>query len=294
MNFDQKAVKFLANFYINGGTHWTHGPLGQKAPAPRLPKAALWLPVQEPGRAWDEARPPGAQELPAGRRVRMGNPPDFQPTCTHTLRELLLDQRPPILTDLDIPGPTKYLLPDASIRESSPHPHYSMGRKLPAQEGGSCRARQTWLRSESPFNREQKWPSLTDYPPSCRPTFNFGSHCPTSRTPESHARAPRAGGPSAWAQAPLQASPHLLGKKWPSPNTYDILPGYVLQSPRSPAFSMSRSPAFASWVCASQTPGPAAYHVESCYNSRFPSTPRVVIQGVRRPKRHDTGPFSTL
>lgn len=31
MNFDQKAVKFLANFYINGGKHWTRGPLSQKS-----------------------------------------------------------------------------------------------------------------------------------------------------------------------------------------------------------------------------------------------------------------------
>lgn len=34
MNFDQKAVKFLANFYINGGKHWTHGPLKQKTLVP--------------------------------------------------------------------------------------------------------------------------------------------------------------------------------------------------------------------------------------------------------------------
>lgn len=27
MNFDQKAVKFLANFYINGGRHWARGSL---------------------------------------------------------------------------------------------------------------------------------------------------------------------------------------------------------------------------------------------------------------------------
>lgn len=32
MNFDQKAVKFLANFHINGGRHWTHGSLKQKPP----------------------------------------------------------------------------------------------------------------------------------------------------------------------------------------------------------------------------------------------------------------------
>lgn len=31
MNFDQKAVKFLANFYINGDKHWTHGSLKPKS-----------------------------------------------------------------------------------------------------------------------------------------------------------------------------------------------------------------------------------------------------------------------
>lgn len=33
------------------------------------------------------------------------------------------------MTDLQIPGPTKYQVPDASIRECSPHPHFSIGRK---------------------------------------------------------------------------------------------------------------------------------------------------------------------
>lgn len=45
---------------------------------------------------------------------------------------------------------------------------------------------------------------------------------------------------------------------------------------------------------AARNPGPATYYVEDCYNSRFPSIPGVVIQGKRRPKRHDTGPFCTL
>lgn len=31
MNFDQKAVKFLANFYMNEGKHWTHGPMRPKS-----------------------------------------------------------------------------------------------------------------------------------------------------------------------------------------------------------------------------------------------------------------------
>ncbi|XP_045145274.1 protein STPG3 [Echinops telfairi] len=192
MNFDQKAVKFLANFYINGGQHWTHGPLGQKAPGP--------------GQMW---------------------PPALQAICTHTLRELLLDQRPPILTDLEVPGPTKYSVPDPSVREFSPHPHYSIGRKPSTREAGwGCRACQTlWL--QSLFHQNAK----------------------------------------------------------------DV--NRELKNPQSPASSMGRSPAFASGASAWSTPGPGTYHVEDCYNSRFPSTPGVVM-GVRRPKRHDTGPFSVL
>lgn len=107
-----------------------------------------------------------------------------------------LEQRPPIVTDLDIPGPTKYPVSNASVRESSAHPHFSIGRKHPARgacsslraphgspgpgngagpqpsvpndaastaEGGGRRAWQTtWFQSETPFtlkadfNRERK------------------------------------------------------------------------------------------------------------------------------------------
>lgn len=40
-----------------------------------------------------------------------------------------LERRPPMVTDLDIPGPAKYKVPNASVRESSPHPHFSISRK---------------------------------------------------------------------------------------------------------------------------------------------------------------------
>ncbi|EPY86082.1 negative elongation factor B isoform 1 [Camelus ferus] len=144
------------------------------------------------------------------------------------------------MIDLDVPGPTKYQVPDASIRESSPHPHFSIGRKHPTHEGSSRRAWQmVWFQSESPFTLKAK--------------FNR----------EEKALLP----------APA-------GKTGPSPNTYDILPGCRLKSPCPPAFSMSRSPLLASWVSSSCTPGPAAYHVEDCYNSRFPSVPGVLIQGT--------------
>ncbi|KFO21450.1 hypothetical protein H920_17091 [Fukomys damarensis] len=165
MNFDQKAVKFLANFYINGGKYWTHGPLRQKRP-----EAALL--------SWgaDEMRPVSRKRAPVGRKSDVGSPGACPPACTRTLRGLLLEQRPPLQADPDVPGPAEYT-PRAFVRESSPHPHYSTGCRYPG--------------------------------PAC-------------------------------------------------------------------------------------TPAPAAYYVEDCYDSRFPSVPGVVIQGVRRPKRHDTGPFCAL
>ncbi|XP_020020825.2 protein STPG3 isoform X1 [Castor canadensis] len=305
MNFDQKAVKFLANFYINEGKHWTHGPLRQNSIHITQPNATVLSWNQELGAAWNEMWLPKTKRAPAGLRLQMGTPQKGRAICTGTLRELLLERRPPILTDMDVPGPTKYDVPDASVRESSPHPHYSIGCKHPGREGGGRRAWQTeWLQSESPFtqkadfNREQRWPSPAQYSPLSRPAFpafSFGGHHgPASKTPSGQVRPRPSWAKGPRAHPPLQASLKPSGEKRPSPNTYDIFPGYLLQRQRSPAFSMSRSPAFASWVVTSGTPGPAAYYVEECYSSRFPSAPGVIIQGVRRPKRHDTGPFCTL
>ncbi|OBS68973.1 hypothetical protein A6R68_02496 [Neotoma lepida] len=307
MNFDQKAVKFLANFYINGGKHWTRGPLSQQPLHLTQPEAAVLWCGEELEAAWDEMWPPKMKRAPNGFKLKMSTHEEATPICTGTLRELLLERRPPILTDLDVPGPTKYEVPNASLslRESSPHPHYTIGCKYPGREGGGRRAWQTlWFQSESPytqkadFNRERKWPSPAEYRPQSQPAFpafSFGGRRRSSvKIPASHFRPGmlRARGPCAYT--PLLTASQPSGEKRPSPNTYNILPGYRLKSTRSPAFSMSRSPAFFSWVSSSRTPGPAAYYVEDCYNSRFPSPPGVVIQGVRRPKRHDTGPFCTL
>ncbi|XP_006163370.1 protein STPG3 [Tupaia chinensis] len=310
LDFDQKAVKFLASFYINGGKHWTDGPLRQ-TPEPSQLRAAVLLLGLGLAEAWAGMRPPGEQVGPACRRsrARQGTPRrEPQPFCPWILRELLLERRPPLTVDLDIPGPTKYEVPSASVRESSPHPHYSFGRRYPGREGGGRRAWQTaWLQSESPFtqkadfNREQSWPSPADYWPRGRPAFpafSFGGH-PTSKTPEGRGRPGllRARAPGFHVKPLVQAPPKGPRETRPSPTTYDTLPGCLLRSPRSPAFSMNLflpPPGLAPFSSTAQTPGPAAYSVEDCYNSRFPSAPTVVIQGVRRPKRHDTGPFCTL
>ncbi|XP_023556306.1 protein STPG3 isoform X2 [Octodon degus] len=246
MNFDQKAVKFLANFYINGGKHWTHGPLRQKRPE--------------------------------GALLSWGT---------------VLEQRPPLLADPDVPGPAQYE-PSAFVRESSPHPHYSIGRRHPGPDGGGRRAwHSAWLQSESPFtqkvdfNREHQWPSPADHVPSSLPTGPAFSFVGRARPGPLRLRSPR-------ARSLLQGPPRVPGQQRPGPSAYDVRPGCRLLSPRPPAFSMSRAPAFVSWLRASCTPGPAAYHVEDCYDACFPSVPGVVIQGARRPKRHDTGPFCAL
>ncbi|XP_010838679.1 PREDICTED: uncharacterized protein C9orf173 homolog [Bison bison bison] len=304
MNFDQKAVKFLANFHINGGRHWTHGSLKQKPPVTSQLNAAVLLSGLELGlgATWEEMWPPAVQELQVGLRTQTS---PLQEPLTRNLRGLLLEQRPPIVTDLHVPGPTKYQVPDASLRESSPHPHFSIGRRHPTHEGGGRRAWQTvWFQSESPFtqktdfNREQKWPSPADYqlpsPPAC-PAFSFRAR-PASRPPEARARQGvlQGGRAGPRAQPLLQAPPPTGDETGPGPSTYNILPGCRLKGPCPPAFSMGRSPLLASWVGSSCTPGPAAYDVEDCYSSRFPSAPGVAIQGVRRPKRHNTGPFCAL
>ncbi|KAM6170161.1 protein STPG3 [Rhynchocyon petersi] len=207
MNFDQKAVKFLANFYINGGKHWTHGPLGQKMPLPCQPKRNMQLVP-----TWHEMWPSWVQELPRGIRVCMGTFQELQPTCTYPLREWR-EQRPPVLTDLEIPGPTKYLVSDASMRESSPHPHYTIGRKPTAHEGGACSSWQTpWLQSKNLHLQKADF-RRTMVPAGLGPCVGQ----PTTR------------------------------EKGSSPDTCDAPRRHILQNPRLPAF-MSRLPAFRSWV----------------------------------------------
>uniref|UniRef100_A0ABM5F5F3 Protein STPG3 n=1 Tax=Pogona vitticeps TaxID=103695 RepID=A0ABM5F5F3_9SAUR len=81
----------------------------------------------------------------------------------------------------------------------------------------------------------------------------------------------------------------------PAPNRYDTEQAYKHILNRSPSFVISPAPHLIyRWPRKEGTPGPAAYNVERGHIARLPSTPSFFIQGVRRPKRHETGPFSAL
>ncbi|XP_074066694.1 protein STPG3 [Macrotis lagotis] len=301
MNFDQKAVKFLANFYLNGGQHWTHGDLSTtRHPPPPSSRGKLYPDLTlhpESVEKWDSLKHLSPQDLqklhmkrtnlmPESHLLRVRNVKEFN-RCRTIWKggiEGMNERRPPILLDLDVPGPTQYSAPDVSIRESSPHPHYSISCRMPTRDDGGRRAWQTtWFQSENPFTqkadflRENKWPSPFHYTQPCSlgplqpcrpsfPAFTFGHRRLIKKTKEPQ----------------------------PTPTTYNVIPGFQCKEPRSPAFSMSRAPTLNSWISTAHTPGPAAYYVEDSYNSRFPSAPGVLIQGERRPKRHETGPFCTL
>nr|XP_020837421.1 protein STPG3 isoform X6 [Phascolarctos cinereus] len=170
MNFDQKAVKFLANFYMNGGQHWTHGGIQTRQPAPPSSRKKLSgnspvLPMHPQSiERWESMKhsaPQDLQKLPLGGTNLMQEPQLFRVknikefSTSRAMWNGGLERRPPILIDMDIPGPTQYPAPDVSIRESSPHPHYSISCKTPTRDGDGHRAWQTtWFQSESPFTQK--------------------------------------------------------------------------------------------------------------------------------------------
>uniref|UniRef100_F6WYH2 Sperm-tail PG-rich repeat containing 3 n=1 Tax=Monodelphis domestica TaxID=13616 RepID=F6WYH2_MONDO len=279
MNFDQKAVKFLANFYMNGGQHWTHGGIQTRQSTPPSGNVKDFSKCRA---MWDIGRSETISRLGEGAVAQCSSETQFCLLC------LGFERRPPILIDMNTPGPTQYSVPDVSIRESSPHPQYSISCKAPIRDGGGRRAWQTtWFQSESPFTqkadflREKKPCSLGPQQP-CRPSFPAFTF-----------------GPGGWfprlvSEAGVSLTSNSTEEMRPSPNTYNVVPGFQLKGTRSPAFSMSRAQSLNTWISPARTPGPAAYYVEDSYNSRYPSTPGVLIQGERRPKKHETGPFCSL
>ncbi|XP_060540579.1 protein STPG3 [Pantherophis guttatus] len=185
----------------------------------------------------------------------------------------------------DSPGPAAYSPPTMACRETIA-PSYTFGWKTPPREGGGRRAWQkSWFMSKNPFwrkvdfNTETNWPSPSQYGQllgtklgtlSNTPNFTFG-----------------------------QRGEYCLTKKGildePGPNQYNIDRAYTLVLHRPPSIIINPAPlTLYKWIEKEETPGPGAYNVDKGYNARLPKCPSFYIQGVRRPKKHETGPFSTL
>ncbi|KAM3825644.1 protein STPG3 [Vipera latastei] len=189
------------------------------------------------------------------------------------------------LLNTDSPGPAAYSPPTMACRETIA-PSYTFGWKTPPREGGGRRAWQkSWFMSKNPFcrkvdfNTESNWPSPSQYgqPLGAKaanrpntPNFTFGQR----------------------GESSLVNKGSLYE---PGPNQYNIERGYTLMLHRSPSIIINPVPVtLFRWVEKEGTPGPGAYNVDKGYNARFPRCPGFYIQGVRRPKKHETGPFSTL
>uniref|UniRef100_A0A8D0BM02 Protein STPG3 n=1 Tax=Salvator merianae TaxID=96440 RepID=A0A8D0BM02_SALMN len=186
---------------------------------------------------------------------------------------------------VDSPGPAAYSPHILSCRETNA-PSYTFGWKTPPREGGGRRAWQkTWFQSKNPFIRKVDFSTETNWPSP----FQYGQ--PLGTRPANQSNSPR----------------FTMGQKGefsfvnkgtvddPAPNRYntDLAYKYVLQ--KAPSFIINPAPqTMYSWASKEGTPGPGAYNVERGYNARLPTCPSFFIQGVRRPKRHETGPFSTL
>ncbi|XP_038623966.1 protein STPG3 isoform X2 [Tachyglossus aculeatus] len=264
MNFDQKVVKFLANYYINGGQHWKYGrqppfrPCGPQLgcadsplalPAPSLSVGSK-CPVLDYCQKWNSLKAQTRQQL--------------------TFREAL-ECRPPRLTDPEAPGPAHY---PALAGNWGLQKHRAPRARMPRRDGGGhCFGCQ----NKNPFTRKVNLIAKNQQPPAFQP----------------------AQVPGRASQRPTQAHPvgHSFGRRLPpippGPNAYNVDPGY--RSLHAHPWTSSMSLHSQAWANSGLTPGPGAYTLrETRRSSRFAWAPGILIQGVRRHKRHDTGPFCTL
>ncbi|XP_063172489.1 protein STPG3 [Candoia aspera] len=190
-----------------------------------------------------------------------------------------------LILDVDSPGPAAYSPVRTTYRETIA-PSYTFGCKTPPREGGGRRAWQKpWFQSKNPFSRkvdfstETNWPSPSQYSP------------PLGSRPANRLNTPN----FTFSQKGEFSFVNKDSINDPGPNQYNIERAYTFVLHRSPAIIINPVPLMLyRWIGKEGTPGPGTYNVEKGYNARLPSCPSFYIQGVRRPKQHETGPFTTL
>ncbi|KAL8174296.1 UNVERIFIED_CONTAM: hypothetical protein K2H54_041552 [Gekko kuhli] len=202
------------------------------------------------------------------------------------------ESRPPLTVNVDSPGPAAYPPPSVNCRETTA-PSYTFGWKTPPREGGGRRSWQkTWFQSKNPFTKKADFSSETNWPSP----FHY------SQSPDSKP-ANRPSSPSySFGRKGIFSFTSKDAPYEPAPNMYNTVSSYQQVLQRAPSFIISPAPQHAyRWTSkgghyslADGTPGPGTYNVETGHTARLPSSPSFYIQGVRRPKKHETGPFSTL
>ncbi|XP_063000996.1 protein STPG3 [Elgaria multicarinata webbii] len=261
MESKQKHIKFMAQQYLDGSQNWTSKtPLLYKRRAQSY-RAQL---------SRETSALPLFPDIHGGRQSRSQAKPEGRLQLT---------------LNIDSPGPAAYGPPNMTGRETNA-PSYTFGWKTPPRDGGGRRAWQkSWFLSKNPFIRkvdfvhETNWPSPFHY---CQP---LGSQ-PANRPNSTNFTIGQKGEFSLVNKDTLDD---------PAPNRYNTERAYDYVLYRSPSYIISPAPLTGhSWARKGGTPGPAAYNVEMGYSARLPNSPSFFIQGVRRPKKHETGPFSTL
>ncbi|XP_066466753.1 protein STPG3 [Tiliqua scincoides] len=262
MEFQQKQIKFLAQQYLDGSYA-------------KKPKRTPLLYRRHAQHHWSQAsRESSANPLfpgiYSGRQSRRQESPDGR---------LLLE------VNVDSPGPAAYSPSTINYRESSA-PSYTFGRKTPPRDGGGRRAWQTaWLQGKHPFTkkvdfaRETNWPSPADY------SLPLGAQPPNRPNVPNFTIGQK--GKFSWVNKDSM--------NYPGPSQYYTDNAYAQVLNRSPSYIISPAPQTVFvWSSKVGTPGPGAYNVALGHKAALPSSPSFFIQGVRRPKKHETGPFTTL
>uniref|UniRef100_A0A8C0J8C4 Uncharacterized protein n=1 Tax=Chelonoidis abingdonii TaxID=106734 RepID=A0A8C0J8C4_CHEAB len=165
-------------------------------------------------------------------------------------------------------------------------------------EGGGRRSWQkSWFQSKSPFTRKADFNTESNVGDACFSHWlNLHKFLSPPRAQTGKNRrlcSPRLCPLPVWCHTFPFIFPdaHIN----PAPNKYDTTPAYFQVLQTSPSYSIRNRPQGThQWDSSGNMPGPGLYDIEKGHIARLPSSPSVIIQGIRRPKRHETGPFTTL
>ncbi|XP_043913855.1 protein STPG3 [Protopterus annectens] len=183
-----------------------------------------------------------------------------------------MERRPPILQDMEGPGPTTYFPKVVPLHEIK-SPAYSFGRLLPVKDGGGRTSWQKlWFQSLDPYTKkttfESQWPSPFQY----EQHSTLGSHQPYRFNGPSYSIGKR-------KTLIHNTEPNQLSV---APNKYNSSSADQQVMLRPPAFSMrSRLNGTTLWKIREQTPGPGTYNVTRGLAATKERSPQFTIQGTR-------------